>query len=120
MPDVDLPTWLAWLLVTGAAAGALAAVANLGVRAHDGLTWWQRRRHRALAHQLSPILAELRPNGGASLRDELRHIGLDVGEVRELLDAHVTESSLDRADLRRWVESHDLTLDQLLDQESKP
>lgn len=42
-----------------------------------------------LAHQADAILAQLQPNGGSSLRDEVRSIQADLGQQRQIIERHI-------------------------------
>jgi hypothetical protein len=124
--DVDLPTWVNLLLIAGAVAGSLAAMAALMVKTGRGVQWLkdavrdgvadvareqavdQAAKLRAqveadnaqLAALIAEVRAEVKPNGGTSLRDVLDRVELK-------LDSHIGYSQDDRADLRRWLETLD-------------
>ena len=57
--------------------------------------------------KVAPIHAEVRPNGGSSLKDQITRMEKRDGELSQLLHEHMRESALDRADLRQWLERLD-------------
>ena len=108
LPDLDLPTWVEWLLIAGAVASALAGAVALMTKTGRGLMWVGRRTQDVviepalqeaaeLRKLIEEIHAEVKPNGGASMRDSV-----DLMSVK--LDRHVDESGEDRADIRRRLE----------------
>ena len=67
-----------------------------------------------VAPQLALTMAQLVENGGTSLRDAVDRIedrgeltATEVASLRSLLTEHLDHSSLDRSDLRRWLEHLD-------------
>lgn len=50
--------------------------------------------------KVAPIHAEVRPNGGASLKDQVTRIDTRLRD-------HITNSTVDRIELRRWLEQLD-------------
>lgn len=118
MPDQldDVPTWLLWLIASGAVAYALLNLGKLAkaLRLHIASRWFAgllwiafgplvtSALRVAVKDAVAEVLAELRPdgNGGHNLRGA-------IDRMESKLDGHIDHSALDRADLRRWLETID-------------
>lgn len=59
LPDADLPNWLTWLLLAGAAATALLAIAGLAVKTGRGMGWLRDSAREAIADVAREALAEI-------------------------------------------------------------
>lgn len=123
------PTPLQIVAGLGLVATALLALSALAVKAGHGMSIaarWVRgvvvdaitevvRDHTLSPEQVAevveakvaPIMAEVRPNGGSSLKDQVTRLERTTDEHGQVLRDHVQHSSLDRADLRRWLEHVD-------------
>lgn len=128
LPDA-WPTWLVVITGLGLVSTAMLAIVTLLRQAGHGVSIaarWVRgvvvdaitdvvRDHTLSPQQVAevveakvaPIMAEVRPNGGSSLKDQVTALQQDLTETGQVLRDHVQHSSLDRADLRRWLEHVD-------------
>jgi hypothetical protein len=122
VPPADWPLWTQILAGAGILAAALIAIIALLVKTGRGVKTaaaWVRgvvvdaitdvvKEHSLSASQITeiveakvgPIHAEVRPNGGASLKDQ-------ITRMDRLLQEHLEYSATDRADLRHWLERLD-------------
>ena len=115
MPDVEIPTWVGWLIVAGAAIGALRAMVRTRV-----VRWVKDAAARSVTdavravvrEEIAPLREELRPNGGTSLRDAVDRVERSGARTEQKLDEHITWSAQDRAYLRErlngTIEANDL------------
>ena len=107
VPDeIQLPTLLVAVLVIGAVATAIYAVVRLAERTGIGLTWLRRKvvepertDLEELRDKVDQILAELRPDHGASMRDGVTRIENEQKRQGGLLDEHIEFSAQDR----KWL-----------------
>lgn len=124
MPDVALPAWLAWIIVAGAAAGAITGMAALAVRTGRGMrtvsAWLSDIVRHAVADVVDVRLEELARNGGSSVRDRVAKVDARTEQMVSTLDDHIAKSETDRADLRRWLELHDQAIADIADTEEAP
>ena len=95
MPDVDLPAWLGWLIVTGIAATALLGIVRFVVRTGAGMKivglWIVDRVKDGVGQvvddRLDQIREQLTINAGTSMKDQL-------ARVENKLDQHVAWSEI--------------------------
>ena len=93
MPDVDLPAWLGWLIVTGIAATALLGIVRFIVRTGAGMKivglWIVDRVKDGVGQvvdsRLDQIREQLTANAGTSMKDQL-------ARVENKIDQHVAWS----------------------------
>lgn len=52
---------------------------------------WRKDIHNELAKALAPIHAELKTNGGTSLKDQVSSISLRMGNIESQLETRLTE-----------------------------
>lgn len=89
----DWPAWAVTIVLSGAVASALLAIAALARKTGRGMrtagAWLggivRREVVDIIDARLAPILSELSPNGGDSIKDHSR-------ETRDLLVGHIRES----------------------------
>lgn len=94
MPDdLVLPTWLLWVAAGGTLATAMLAIVALAIKTGRGMRtighWIGTIVAREVTEIAVPIIKELVPNGGSSLRDQ-------VDMTNRLLTEHIMESIKDR------------------------
>ena len=100
MPEVEIPTWVGWLIVAGAAIGALRAMVRTRV-----VRWLKDAAAQSVTdavravvrEEIAPLRDELRTNGGTSLRDVADRIERAGARTEQKLDDHIEWSERDRA-----------------------
>ena len=105
---LELPDWILWVVAAGAIATALLAVTALLVRTGRGMRsagQWvagivRQEVTEIVDSKLVPVLKELYPNGGSSLRDQ-------VDIVHQLITEHIAESIEDRRGLHEKLDELD-------------
>jgi len=122
-----LPTFVEVALVVGALATASLAVSALVARSaraakvasHALAALIGARVEEIVDRKVAPILAEVKPNSGASLKDQATRIEyrlVDLADegaagrqaIRADFESHVDSSGAQRADIRGDLEAHEV------------
>ena len=116
MPDVEIPTWVGWLIIAGAAIGALRAMVRTRV-----VRWVKDAAARSVTDavravvkdEIAPLRDELKPNGGVTVRDAIDRIEQAGYRTEQKLDDHIEWSERDRSYLHErlngTIETNELT-----------
>ena len=101
MPDgIDIPPWVGWLIIAGAAIGALRAMVRTRV-----VRWVKDAAARSVTDavravvkdEIAPLRDELKPNGGVTVRDAIDRTERVGARIEQKLDEHIEWSAKDRA-----------------------